>query len=305
MIFSSKRCFLNVLTQMLTADQLTHANYFIGDSKDRIGGGYHPQQVNIDDNGNTYYDNTTHNAFNVYEIHQSDVFDLDKACTALMTGYSEESTKENEIQEYLNKPKTFLSVYNFLFREPLKHSDLQILLLNDDSNVVRYGHMICQYLSYNFGIDITYIDPAFRKRALGQTKYVGNKQVGMKTIRDVKDLSIRLQFDDHVTTAVAMNSVSNLREYLHGFEYDELVHLWFLLFPTAPLPPSNDVSVLGDAIIEYTMSSIDPIGFSDAMAKYKQGWNSVKQRAEQEITDWNDFDYASEFSEYGADDGLF
>lgn len=304
MIFTSKRCFLNVLTQMLTADQLIHANYFIGDSKSQIGG-LRPQRVNINSDGSTYYDNTPHSAFNAYEIHVSDVFNLDKECTALMTGYTEESTKDKEIQDYLNNPKTFLTVYNFLFREPLKHSSLQILMLEDDSNTMRYGNMICQYLSYNFGVDITYIDPLFRKRAIGQSKYVGNRQVGMKTISDIKDYSVLKQFEDHVTTALAMNSVSNLKEYLHGFTREELIRLWFLLFPNAPLPPGNDTSVLSSAIIEYTLSSIDPVGFNNAVNKYKQGWESVRQRAAQEIDDWNEFDFANEFSEYGADDGIY
>ena len=73
MIVTSKRCFLNVLTQLLTPEQLIHANYYIGDSADRYNMGGNTQ-VNINGMGEITYDDSFNNqqsSFYTYAVKHS------------------------------------------------------------------------------------------------------------------------------------------------------------------------------------------------------------------------------------------
>ena len=84
--------------------------------------------------------------------------DPDKTNDAQVTGYVEDADNEEKFIEHLNKPLTMYSVYKAMFHDQLRGNGLQIFMLRDDANMMRYGNIICQYLSFNFGVDIIYLD---------------------------------------------------------------------------------------------------------------------------------------------------
>ena len=60
-------------------------------------------------------------------------------------------------------------------------------MYNCDDTIIRYGHLICQYLSHNFGCDIIFVDAQYRQRDLvGQPNYVGNKANAEKIIKEIR-----------------------------------------------------------------------------------------------------------------------
>ena len=299
MIVTSKRCFLNVLTQLLTPEQLIHANYYIGDSKDRYNMGGNTQ-VNINGMGEVTYDSgDKQDSFYTYAIKHSGCLDPEATNGTIVSGYLDDTPSEQLFIDYLNKPDTFLKIYNFLFKDQLRDNGIQILMLNDADNMKRYGNIICQYLSTNFGVDIVYIDAAYRKNCPGQKNYVGNKQLGLKTITDTRDYSIINDFNVHLSASAEFGTVHNLKTYLYRYDnIEEIRHLFNLLFPGVPIPPGNDPKIIADAIISMIISGNPTLQQSMQMMS---SWDDVKRRAEMEALS-DDYAWGSDF---GEDGGMF
>lgn len=304
MIVTSFRAYLNVLTQMLTAEELVHANYYIGDSKDRTDFA-NVRNISINGAGETVYEEGSSQMFQQYSIKYFNCMDPDKTNDAQVTGYVEDADNEEKFIEHLNKPLTMYSVYKAMFHDQLRGNGLQIFMLRDDANMMRYGNIICQYLSFNFGVDIIYLDvKAGRKRAIGQAFYPGNpdKAFVLKTIEDVRACKTIADFKLHLETAMTICSIKNLKTYLEQSEYDELVYLFKLLFPTTPVPPGNGNSkIIIDFIVEHTMS-IDPDIYATAKAREKEEWDNVRMTSTIENNDWENYDFSTDF---GDDGGLF
>lgn len=302
MIVTSFRAYLNVLTQMLTADELVHANYYVGDSKDKTSFA-NIKNISIDGKGVTTYQNDQTTMFNQFATNYSSCLDPDKINDAQVTGYVEDGPNEEKFIEYLNKPDVIWRVYKFMFHDQLRGNGLQILLLRDDSNMMRFGNIICQYLAYNFGVDIIYLDvKAGRKRAVGHPFYEGNKDKSfvIKTIEDARAWHEIADFKLHLENAMSMFSITNLKTYLRNKDEDELVYLFKLLFPTIPVPPGNS-DIIINFITEKTMS-IDPDIYSIAKQRESSEKDNIKLTSEIESCGWEDFDFSTCF---GDDGGLF
>lgn len=301
MIVTSKRCFLNVLTQLLTPEQLIHANYYIGDSADRYNMGGNTQ-VNINGMGEITYDDSSNNeqsSFYTYAVKHSGCLNPEATNSTIVTGYVDDTPSEELFVNYLNRPATFLKVYNFLFKEQLRFNGVQILILNDADNMKRYGNIICQYLSMNFGVDIVYIDAAYRKNCPGQKNYVGNKQLGLKTITDTRDYSIVNDFNLHLTASEEFGNIANLKTYLYGYDdIDEIRYMFHLLFPNVPIPPGNDPKVIADAMIAMVVAGSTEF---QASMNYMDSMKALEERAKYEAVR-DDYDWSSDF---GEDGGLF
>ena len=143
MIVTSKRCFLNILTQLQKADTLLNSNYYIGDQASGVN------NVNINDN-------TTFNDFgqlvqqsgvvqltSKYYIKSNNVMNPEPHVTHHAVMGADDSdfvSAEEGYIDHLNKPDTFLAVYNFLFKDQLQGNGQQIFMLNDDENMLRFGH---------------------------------------------------------------------------------------------------------------------------------------------------------------------
>ena len=77
MIITSKRCFLNILTQLMDANTLLNATYYMVDSKSASGNVNIDETLKYDENGNlTVVNNTTTSMFGAmsrYHINYSKV----------------------------------------------------------------------------------------------------------------------------------------------------------------------------------------------------------------------------------------
>ena len=294
MIVTSKRCFLNILTQLWPAERLLNANYYIGDQKTHGSHSMINDQLSFNEFGQLVKNNSIQEVPDIfagrYNISTSNCLDPEpyRIDFTLAMGNSEDlgtSSEERFIDSCLNNPTTFMNVYKFLFRYQLAGNGIQILIFNSDENVCQFGHIICQYLSTNFGVDIVFLDPKFRKKCRGLEQYAGNKELGAKTIRDVRDYEMVYEFSMAVTNSTCSGSVNNITMLLSTWDFPALMHLYGLLYPNDPIPPGN-----------YTEDHIREILISRATANMKvdhmfsnitiQNWTGILDRMENENQDF-------------------
>jgi hypothetical protein len=304
MIVTSKRCFLNILTQLWPAERLLNANYYVGDQ--RTSSNYTQNvninsQVSFDQFGQLVRNSTDHELPQVfagrYNIKTSDCLNPEpfRVESEYVMGASSQSgmtCEERFKKNNLDNPDTFLNVYKFLFREPLAGNGIQILMFNDYENMLRFGGIICEYLSVNFGVDIVFLDRLYNDKCSGMPNYVGNKELGIKTIRDIRDYEMVSEFAMSVTQSTYTGSVANITMLLSTFEFNELMRLYHLLYPNDPIPPGN-----------YTEEHIREILISRATANMKvdhmfsnitlQDWTNILDRIDNENVD------------FGQDGGLY
>lgn len=294
MIVTSKRCFLNILTQLWPAERLLNANYYVGDQAAVNGYASFNDQIGMNEFGQIVSKSDPMGSAvpfaSQYHIKMSKCLDPEpyRAQQVIMGAETEYgSPEERFINSHLNNPDTFLSVYNFLFKDQLEGNGLQILIFNDDPNLLQFGHIICQYLSVNFGVDILFIDPQYRPTCRGYVQYPGNKEIGMKTMKDIRDYDLLFNFGQAVSQSGYYNNVSNLTVFLNEIDFPNTVYLYNLLFPDDPLPPGN-----------YTLDHIREIiigrctvGNSSRLPNLMlHDWQSVLARSEREDADFSDDD---------------
>ncbi len=298
MIVTSKRCFLNVLTQLWNAERLLCANYYVGDQSATNGFASFNDQIGYNEFGQLISRSDPQSSAvpfaSRWHVKMSKCLDPEPfRAQQLIVGYDENEyscAEERFVTNHLNNPDTLLNVYNFLFKDPLEGNGIQILMFNDDSNLLTFGHIICQYLSINFGCDITFIDPAYRPDCRGYTSYKGDKQLGLKTIKDVRDYDLLLNFSQAVSQSSYFNSVNNLRLFLGELDFGKTMYLWTLLWPNDPLPPGNYT-------IDHVREMIIGRCTSGNVSSEKKlpnlmlnDWQSVLARAEREDADCYDDD---------------
>ena len=265
MIFTSKRCYLNILTQLMSKDKLINANYYLLDQENNIN-----QLNNVKFNGSyqivpeiddMLLDLSVDEGLSRYNISIPPSRILDPApfeTNLLVSGGNNVDTVVSKFVKSLNQPDTLLMVYNFMFRKKTNGNNLQIVMYNSDETVVNYGHLICQYLSHNFGCDIIFVDAQYRQRDLvGQPKYVGNKANAEKVMKEVRDFDIKSAYLQMVSGGVRLdNTNNNLTTWLAQFDFHNLVYIYNLLWPDDPLPPDNyTVERMIQIIISASVSS--------------------------------------------------
>lgn len=292
MIVTSKRCFLNVLTQLWPAERLLNANYYIGDQKATNGYVHVNDAVDLDEFGQIVRNSSvkeTSSFGGCYYIHYSTCLDPEpfRVDTSLIIGTGLDTTisSEERFINNLNQPETFLNVYQFLFKYPLEGNGIQVLMINDEQNITRFGHIICQYLSINFGTDIIFIDPKFRKDCRGFEQYTGNRELGLKTIKDIRDYELLYNFDQSINMSSYTGSLENIMAFLSGYNFNELMYLYNLLYPNDPIPPGN-----------YTEAHIREILIARATANLRNdhimsnllmnNWTSMLERMDREDIDF-------------------
>lgn len=246
MIVTSLRCFLNILTQLWPAEQLLNANYYIADCGSPSMNASLSSTVRYNEFGQLVEDPTIGSAevtsgIGIYNIkYNTGALNPEPYRAECLMGVNDDySSSYDKFIKHLNNPETMVNVYQFLFRDPLKGNGVQVLIYYDDPNLLSYGNIVCQYLSHNFGVDIIFIDPQYRPNCRGYAEYKGNKALGEKTLHDIRDYKLIFDFAQNASTASLYNSVSNLSVFLSGYEFDELIYIYNLLFPDDPLPPGN------------------------------------------------------------------
>lgn len=298
MIVTSKRCFLNIITQLWQPQRLLTTNYYVGDQQAVNGFASFNDQVGINEYGQLISKSdpsSTATPFaSQWHIKMNKCLDPEPFRTQqLIMGVNESDygSAEERYVAHLNSPDTFLNVYNFLFKDQLEGNGIQLLMFNDDPNLLQFGHIVCQYLSINFGVDIVFIDPQYRPNCRGYTSYKGDKELGKKTLKDVRDYDLLFNFHQAVSQSSYFNSVNNMRVFLTELDEEKTMYLYKLLFPNDPLPPGNyTIDHVRQIIIgrcsENLNNSMPNLMLND--------WQSVIARAERESEDC-----------YGDDTGLY
>lgn len=290
MIVISKRCFLNILVQLWQPQRILQANYYVGDQQATNGFATFNDQISINEYGQMISKSDPSNVAvpfsSQWHIKMNKCLDPEPFRTQqLIMGVdeSEYGSAEERYIAHLNNPDTFLNVYNFLFKDQLEGNGLQILMFNDDPNLLQFGHIVCQYLSINFGVDIIFIDPQYRPNCRGYTTYYGDKALGQKTLKDVRDYDLLFNFHQTFSQSSFYNSTHNLSVFLSGLGEEDTMYLYNLLFPNDPLPPGNyTIDHIRQIIIGRCSENMHQNSMPNLMIN---DWQSVLARAERESED--------------------
>lgn len=247
MIVTSKRCYLNIITQFTDLQTLLNANYYMADVRTPDGNVHLGDSLRYDEYGQLVIENAIEPsllspAIGKYNIkYGSGELDPTPYITNVLVGIGETyADPHKRFIEHLNSTDTMIATYNYLFRNELRGNGVQILIFSDDSLVEEgFVHIVCGYLAQNFGCDIDFIDPMFRPNVKGQTQYKGDKEFAKKNIKDIRDAQLLIDFNQTISAVGSDECVNNLTTFLGNFDIYQIMYLYNLLFPEAPLPPDN------------------------------------------------------------------
>lgn len=301
MIVTSKRCFLNKFIQRNTAEVVLNANYYVGD-KEGVGKSNMNPNMTRNEYGEIEVDTFTvsraDSIGSMYHIRYNRILNPEPYCAEYVMGKRDGDNKPPEelFINHLKQIDTMNTTYKFLFGHELEGNGLQLLMFEDDDNIKRFGHIICQYLSMTFGVDIIFLDPVWRPDCNGYRTYQGNKEYGAQVCSMLNDFDMVDRFNQAVSESSFHHSMSNIREHLGSYtDINSLMHLYNTLFPDAPLPPGNySIDQLRE-ILMYNASpkiGLDTSALSNLLIQHD--WSSILDRMSREADD------------YGVDDtGLF
>lgn len=293
MIVTSKRCFLNKFIQRNTPETVLNANYYVADRTPTGSGTMITPDIRrnefgqLENLGTNYLTNTMPMG-SIYHIRYNKVLNPEPhKADQVMGGVDPFSSSEERFINHLNKDVTILGVYKFLFADKLEGNGVQILMFEDDENLLRFGHIVCQYLSMMFGVNIIFIDPAFRPTCKGYPQYQGSPE-GINNIQKIRRYDMVFKFNQAVSQSEYHHSVSNIREHLLGYGWDDLMFLYNTLYPDAPLPPGNYSEDQLREILIYRASfgiTKDENAFSNLLIQHD--WQSIIDRMSSEAEDFS------------------
>ncbi len=240
MIVTSKRCFLNVLTQYTDISTLIKAHYYILDCKspDMAMMGNSRLEYDMDGQLKMY---SLDPVLTKYNIKYGDgELDPTQFITNVMVGAGSNYEDPYErFRKHLLDKYTLIKVYSNLFKYKL--NGLQIIVIYNDEIVQNFGNMICEYLSNIFGADIEFLDAVCRPHIVkGKQNYVGNKQNALLYINKIRDEEEKQAYEMCLSHSSYESTTANLSSRLGKYEtFEEIIHLYELLFPNNPLPPDN------------------------------------------------------------------
>lgn len=292
MIVTSSRCFLNILTQLTPLDVLLNANYYMIDLLPQNGmGSQHVPQANWNEHGGLdvrHSQSHTMGKYNITYGHRE--IDPTPYITNLSMGNGYQNPIDDFI-EHLNKTETMLATYQFIFKQPLKGNNLQILIIYNDESVIDCGHIICGYLSENFGVDITYIDPQYRPNVKGQVAYQGNKALAAQRFRDIKNQELVSEFQIALSqTGGVSNCITQLQVFLGQFDIPMKIHIYNLLWPHEPLPPGQyssqqlDDLIIGKTTAHMPKAEVNNMFMTEELKQMMKGY-------EDQVDDFDAYDY--------------
>ena len=261
MIVTSKRCFLNKFIQRNTPETVLNANYYVADRTPTGSGTMITPDIRrnefgqLENLGTNYLTNTMPMG-SIYHIRYNKVL-------------NPEPHKADQVMGGV---------------DPFS---VQILMFEDDENLLRFGHIVCQYLSMMFGVNIIFIDPAFRPTCKGYPQYQGSPE-GINNIQKIRRYDMVFKFNQAVSQSEYHHSVSNIREHLLGYGWDDLMFLYNTLYPDAPLPPGNYSEDQLREILIYRASfgiTKDENAFSNLLIQHD--WQSIIDRMSSEAEDFS------------------
>lgn len=242
MIVVSKRVFLNVLTQLMDAQALVDANYYIADQRSRDG------TVVVEDEYRQTADGsyvlqprtkTVSGTLSRFHVkYGSGVLSPASLSSQILVDAAGKST-DRLFQELLLQSDSFIDVYRFLYDSKPKGNGLRILIFTRDDSAP-YMHIVCAYISRFFGEDITFIDRAYRNDIPGDVNYRGDVMNARETIQMIRRKMTMNDLSNLITSyQFGSQSRSNLEVYFDTFSIPDLFKLYEMLFPNQPLEAGN------------------------------------------------------------------
>lgn len=242
MIVTSMRCYLNILTQLMTKENLLNAQYYICD---KTGVTVYNQDYNYSMEDGMYM-TTLNNPIDraseylVEYASSASNLSIEKWMTSLDIDIDKISKSKDPLARYytyINTKELMLSLYQKAISK-IRKDKLFIFIFMDEMTVRYCGDMVCELLSQKFGQDVTFIDPQYRPYVRGRLSYVGNKQQSEKIIEELKHTAQIAGYMAAVSNAVYDNeSTSNIVQFLTAFEsVEELINFHNLLWPHDDLP---------------------------------------------------------------------
>lgn len=246
MIVTSIRCYLNILTQFMTREQLLDAQYYVADKTSRKlpfsnsmkwnmeTGQYEEVEENDVESASPYLVEYAPEACNMnMSIFMTDAnIDIDKI--------SKSKDPRARFQAAISQPEFLMSVYQKIIRNIRK--DKLFIMIFLDEPTVRYGAgLVCEMLSRDFGQDVTFIDPQYRPYVQGRVSYVGNKQNGEIVMDRLRKSSLCTGFIDAMNHTVDTGKLDNIHTFLDSTceEITDSIYLYNSLWPDDPLPPGR------------------------------------------------------------------
>lgn len=245
MIVTSLRCYLNILTQIMTRDQLLDAQYYIADKIPK---------VRVDDL--PYLDRDIDGNYESKEIpgvEQASPFCVAYATEkvnlniqSLLTSFDIDIDKISKSKDPLDRYYARITDESFMMAmyanviSNIKKDKLFIMIFMDEATV-RYGaDIVCNILSDAFGQDVTFIDPQYRPYVRGRVTYVGNKPKAEQVILDIKR-KIRIgAFMAALAQSNVESNKNNMDALLVAYEnIEDTIDLYNSLWPDDPLPSGN------------------------------------------------------------------
>ena len=300
MIVVSKRCYLNILTQLMDRETLINANYYILDRQQPSRYAGFNDCLDIDEDGTLMVKQQSSSMGKYNVTYSSGELDPTPFMTTFLLEESANQNPTNAVYDafikFMHKPLIMLSTYQFIFKNKVQGNGLQFGIICDDKICRHFGHLICAFLSKNFGVDINYIDPRYRSNVMGREFYQGDKEFAKKTIMDLRDLEIIQCFKASLTQINYDESVNNLRAWLSYMDFPQLFHLYQLLFPDQPLPPNNYTKadlieiVIGMSIDIMTQEHKESGNLCPTDIYTSEDWYDMLDRYERESNDFSQDD---------------
>lgn len=240
MIVTSKRCWLNVLTQLYSKDDLINANYYMADTG-ISNCSITTDQIDIDRNGNMLLPVVySSNGMGKYNIYYDDKKSLDPFEYAFDdNGVLVPTCSRDLITKKIYNKNVIYNVWHFLFdpKNPPKGNGLQILIYFDDCRIQKFGDIICNYLSSVFGVDISFIDAQFVSNCCTQ-QYFYPKNPNKDYVNQIIEAAIYEHEKLSLMTLLASHSINNIESILNTKNTPEqILKSYNIIFPSDPLPP--------------------------------------------------------------------
>ena len=268
MIVCSKRAFLNILTQLMDANMLLNANYYIADQVSRNGLATIGSTFDINDDGGYVINNSVKPvapSLNPYHVNYG-TGDLspEQILSHTLAGV----TKQPPSVMFKNKLLTkdcMISTYRFLAQSP-KGNGLQIMIFVNDASIP-YVYIVCEYLSQLFGFDITFVDKQYRNDIPGYVEYKGNRDKAREVERNIREWMLLNDIMDVSSNyQYGYGGAENIKTFLRTFDVPELFHIHDLIFINDRLEPGNyDKERIVHIIASKLMSAFPKMADSNLM----------------------------------------
>lgn len=264
MIVTSLRCYLNILAQLMTAEELLDAQYYIAD---KVGILHFSESTQYDQETDQYvqvketsdkaqpfmikYANDTNN------LSMFPYFTTSSLPSDTITGSRD--PRARYVAMRLKNEAVLMSLYSE-FIANIRKDKLVIVIFMDEATV-RYGAgLACEMFSQEFGQDVTFIDPQYRPYVQGRVTYVGNKERAEIVIPEIRKKMQITGFMSAVTKTNFESNMNNINEFLTAYtEIPDAIELYNLLWPDDPLPAGNyTLADVKELIIQRALSERSP-----------------------------------------------